>query len=138
MLDAEQVYKELDSEAQAIRTQARLEYATAEDPLDNFRVIASLLGLTPRQVLKVYFLKHVLSFVRGGTLREPMRGRRIDMMNYIRLDQLMEEEATAQVKPVPSQGGKAIPFTGDPDPAKNANHPYWSLGQHPCNQHLGG
>lgn len=83
---------DLDDEAYRVMNGALWEYATEEDPLDNFKTIARLLGVTPRQVLLVYFLKHVLSFVRGGTIREPMRGRRIDMMNYIRLDELMEQE----------------------------------------------
>ena len=87
-----ELWRAMDEEAYALYDKAHQEYATDADRLDNFKTIARLLGLTPRQVLLTYFLKHVLSFARGGTIREPMRGRRIDMMNYIRLDELMEQE----------------------------------------------
>lgn len=48
-------------------------------------------GLLPRQVLVNDLGKHILTIAKGVSLREPMRGRIIDAMNYLRLLALMED-----------------------------------------------
>jgi hypothetical protein len=56
-----------------------------EDRLYNFKLVAELVGITPKQVLMVYWLKHVLSLLnhaRGGKESEPIDGRIADVRNY--------------------------------------------------------
>ena len=56
------------------------------DRLFNFKFVADLIGITPRQVAAVYWLKHVLAiltYVRYGKLEsEGIDGRFIDEANY--------------------------------------------------------
>ena len=80
----------LSHDCDRIMLQARREYASDEDPLQNFTQRAACLGLTPRQVLLSDMLKHVISMCKGVSLREPMRGRIIDAINYMRLLALMD------------------------------------------------
>jgi hypothetical protein len=90
------MYKEfldtLSQDCDAIMLQARQEYASDDDPLQNFERRAAYLGLTPRQVLLSDLLKHVISMCKGVSLRESMRGRIIDGINYMRLLALMEAQ----------------------------------------------
>lgn len=89
------MYKEffdtLSHDCDTIMLQARQEYASDEEPLQNFFRRATCLGLSPRQVLLSDMLKHVLSMCKGVSLREPMRGRVIDAINYMRLLALMDK-----------------------------------------------
>jgi hypothetical protein len=59
------------------------------DRLGNFRRIALLLGVEPREVWVTYFLKHVDVLIRwattGGVESEPLEGRFADARNYIDL-----------------------------------------------------
>ena len=81
---------DLDDEGHNILRAACQEYASEVDRLQNFNVRAGMLGLTPRQVLTNDLGKHILSIFKGVSLREPMRGRIIDAMNYLRLLAYME------------------------------------------------
>jgi len=80
----------MDLDAYAVLANARQEYASDVDWLENFNVIATILGVAPREVLLVYLMKHITSICKNTSLREPMRGRIIDAMNYLRLLALME------------------------------------------------
>ena len=81
---------ELDHEGHTIMEAAHQEYASEADRLQNFNLRAGMGGLTPRQVLTNDLGKHILSIFKGVSLREPMRGRIIDAMNYLRLLAYME------------------------------------------------
>ena len=59
-----------------------------DDPMRNFKSVASRMHLTPMQVALVYFLKHVdaiCSTISAGntTDPEPLEGRFADARNYI-------------------------------------------------------
>ena len=75
----------LDEETYITLTKAQKEYASGSDPFENFEVLGRVLGLPPRKVLAVYLLKHVVSLVKGVSLREPLRGRIIDAIGYLKL-----------------------------------------------------
>lgn len=60
------------------------------DVLNNFKVVANELGLTPVQVWYVYFRKHIASigqYAKDPTVptSEPIDGRIMDAMNYLEL-----------------------------------------------------
>ena len=65
------------------------DYAGDEDVLTNFKRIASNIGLTPLEAWYVYSSKHwdaITSFVKNGKVEsESIRGRFIDMSNYLLL-----------------------------------------------------
>lgn len=65
------------------------DYARNDDRLDNFKVIADLLGCDPSEVCTVYFMKHVIAvlrYIREGTLEsEPITERFVDLRNYVDL-----------------------------------------------------
>jgi hypothetical protein len=81
----------LAEERLAIVTAKRPEYTEGHiDVLNNFKVVAREVGLTPIQVWYVYFRKHVASisqFAKNPDLlqSEPIRGRICDAMNYLEL-----------------------------------------------------
>lgn len=60
------------------------------DVLNNFKVLAAEIGITPIQVWYVYFRKHVASISQfcanpSRTTSEPIVGRIADAMNYLDL-----------------------------------------------------
>jgi len=69
------------------------------DVLNNFKVVATELGLTPIQVWYVYFRKHVASIGQyakkpDAGMSEPIQGRIMDALNYLELlNALIEDEA---------------------------------------------
>ncbi|KYC47853.1 MAG: hypothetical protein AMQ22_00215 [Candidatus Methanofastidiosum methylothiophilum] len=68
----------------------------------NFKLVAELVGITPEQVLMVYWLKHVLSILnhaRGGNESEPVETRIADLRNYMLLYRGLVEEKKA-TKPI--------------------------------------
>ena len=75
----------LDDETYITLKKAQEEYASCDNPFENFEVVGKILGISPREVLAVYLLKHVISLVRGVSLREPLRGRVIDAIGYLKL-----------------------------------------------------
>lgn len=67
------------------------------DRLHNFKTVAEFTGMTPEQVLGVYFYKHVsavFSFIKSGgqSESEPIDGRISDCINYMLLFQKMVQE----------------------------------------------
>jgi hypothetical protein len=81
----------LAAERLAIVMAKRPEYTEGHiDVLNNFKVVAREVGLTPIQVWYVYFRKHVASisqFAKNPTMSqsEPIKGRICDAMNYLEL-----------------------------------------------------
>lgn len=71
--------------------------AASQDALANFKVIAGTLGLKPRQVWAVFFLKQVLAVVtwaKTGKLEsEGLGGRFLDLVNFSALGQAVYESA---------------------------------------------
>lgn len=64
------------------------EYATKGDRLENFRVIANLLGLTMEQVCCVFLLKHIFALIGYAThgrmpTTESIGEKGTDARNYI-------------------------------------------------------
>lgn len=60
------------------------------DRLANFRVAAEAFGIRPEIVLGIYFYKHVaavFSYIKTGgqSESEPIRGRIVDVINYMLL-----------------------------------------------------
>jgi hypothetical protein len=78
---------EILPEAMQIMDSKGLSYSGQEDKLGNFRRGSKLAGLKMEQVWFVYFVKHfdsLCSYLRGEyTDSEPIRGRILDMMNYL-------------------------------------------------------
>lgn len=76
---------------EAIVQAKRPEYTEGnEDVLNNFKVIARELGLSPFEVWYVYFRKHIASiqqFCKNPDMKtsEPIAGRVADAMNYLEL-----------------------------------------------------
>ena len=70
----------------------------SSDPLNNFKTVATRLGITPRQALAVYMLKHVdavVSALKDEKIPqgEPIAGRMADLINYTKLAySLIKEE----------------------------------------------
>lgn len=67
------------------------------DRLHNFKTVASFTGLTPPEVLGVYFYKHVaaiFAFIKssGKKQSEPISGRIADCINYMLLFYKMVKE----------------------------------------------
>lgn len=80
------------------------EYRHGAPPLNNFRECGELLGLRPSYVALVFAYKHfraVCSHVRNprpdGELTEPIRGRLLDLANFVWvLAALLEEEGNEE------------------------------------------
>jgi hypothetical protein len=85
MSSHQELWQELDDDAYRVLTEARQEYASDHDIFAGFCKIAEVCELTPRQVIVVLMTKHLLAIEKGVSLRESMRGRYIDVMNYLRL-----------------------------------------------------
>ena len=86
----------------AIIMSKRPEYTEGHaDILNNFKVVAAELGLTPLQVWYVYFRKHVASIGQfcaddSRKLSEPITGRICDAMNYLELLHALVKEKEKQ------------------------------------------
>lgn len=80
----------LTDQAFEIMAKANQEYASEEGKFDNFQGIAEfcrrfnprLKDITPQDVAWVYALKHIISVMKGISLREDLEGRVIDILNY--------------------------------------------------------
>jgi hypothetical protein len=85
-----QEFDELCRELEVVKGKS---YATEADALANFKRIAERLGLTPWQVLAIYFNKHVDSFNNAVKANpqapvdasESLMGRFMDMSIYIKI-----------------------------------------------------
>lgn len=82
-----QLMDEEYSEIAAINQVKGHDYSGDEDALSNFKRQAEALGLTPMQVLAVYFMKHVDAFMtyakEGDVKSEPVEGRIHDIILYM-------------------------------------------------------
>ncbi|SRR6266849_244534 len=84
-LDYTELWKDLDTTGYAVLALAQQEYASKGDRFENFRKIATLCGLSVRHVILIFLTKHLISIEKGVSLREDMKGRYVDVMNYLRL-----------------------------------------------------
>lgn len=87
--------------------QKRPEYTEGNvDVLNNFKILATELGITPIQVWYVYFRKHVASIGQFAasptrTMSEPIIGRIADAMNYLDLlNALIQETTLSEFAPI--------------------------------------
>jgi len=94
--------EEMIQHEETVLTDKGTDYASNEDRLSNFKVLADLLGLTPIQVWGVYCFKHLLavaSYVRNGQVEsEPIEERITDVRNYMVLGNALIAEAS-EVEP---------------------------------------
>lgn len=85
--------KELNAEAEDTLDVANKEYATEESKFNNFALTASIISeMNPRlkdiqaeDIALIFMMKHLFSIAAGVSLREDMRGRYKDCLNYIHL-----------------------------------------------------
>ncbi len=84
-IDYVQNWRDLDAEAYAILDMAQQEYASQADRFENFRILSALSGVPVRQVILLLMSKHLVSIQKGISIRESMKGRYCDVMNYLRL-----------------------------------------------------
>ena len=71
-----------------------------EDRLFNFKWVAEVLGISPLQVMAVYWLKHILAiltFIKTGSVKsEGLAGRFLDENNYNLLGYALTKELNSQ------------------------------------------
>lgn len=74
------------------------------DRLHNFKSVAEFTGMTPEQVLGVYFYKHVsaiFAYIKNGkqSESEPIEGRITDVINYMLLfNKMVQERKRGNIK----------------------------------------
>ena len=113
----------IDTESRKVLNQAHQEYATDEDRYANFRMVARFIRMHPKLaemevdelaeiVAWVYRLKHIISQIKGVSLREGMLGRTIDDINYGKLIAGLREEREGKI--TPPDWEKPFPFYGYP------------------------
>src|SRR3990167_9921997 len=81
---------DLANEALEVMDKAQYEYASSENRFDNFEGIAEFMrrfnprmkDVTAEDIAWVYRLKHIVAEIKDVSLREDMRGRNIDDLNY--------------------------------------------------------
>lgn len=91
------VFAELQKEMDRVCHTKSVDYAGKEDMLANFKSIAAKTGLTKYQVWAVYFEKHISAINHSvkhspdspQVESEPLLGRIVDAINYLRLFQCM-------------------------------------------------
>ena len=85
--------KGLNAEAEDTLDVANKEYATEESKFNNFELTAAILremnprlkDIEPEDIALIFMMKHLFSIAAGVSLREDMRGRYKDCLNYIHL-----------------------------------------------------
>ena len=82
------VFDDITAACKTLLSQKGDDYSGREDRLLNFKRLGKELNLPPRQVLWVYFRKHldaITSYVRDGKLEscEDLRSRVLDAVNYL-------------------------------------------------------
>lgn len=80
-----------------------LSYSGLDDKLGNFKRLAVMLNLDPKEVWFVYFVKHfdaITAYIRGEYHdTEPIYGRILDMRNYCDLlFALVKEQSEAGIE----------------------------------------
>lgn len=96
-IDFDKLRQGLAEQRENIALRKRPEYTEGNaDVLNNFKVVAAELGITPKQVWYVYFRKHIASisqYCSGNiNLSEPIEGRIADAMNYLDLLNALDDE----------------------------------------------
>jgi lysyl-tRNA synthetase class I len=89
------VKKQVEVERSILETKGKDYTMENEDRLYNFKLVAELVGITPKQVLMVYWLKHVLSILshsKGLQETEPIEQRIADVRNYMLLYRGLDTE----------------------------------------------
>jgi len=85
----EQLIADFDKAAKEVCARKRADYAKEYDVLDNFKLVADLIGCDPKLVWAVFFAKHVVSackFAGGQQLAsESIDSRFHDLKNYVDL-----------------------------------------------------
>ena len=100
--------KELNTEAEDTLDVANKEYATEESKFNNFELTASILRemnprlkeIQPEDIALIFMMKHLFSIAAGISLREDMRGRYKDCLNYIHLHHGIYQEKRQQTQKV--------------------------------------
>ena len=97
----DKVFQELHDDCSHIISTKGTDYASERDVLDNFKRNALKCGLEPTQIWQVYFSKH-LDAIDNAIKRDPKRpvctgeplyGRIVDSINYLRLLACLCKEA---------------------------------------------
>jgi hypothetical protein len=91
--DFMELVRELNKEAEKTLDTANSEYATNDSKFNNFEVTAQILRamcprlseIQPEDIALIFMMKHLFSIAKGVSLREDMRGRYKDCLNYIHL-----------------------------------------------------
>lgn len=77
------------------------DYSDGDDTFSNFKQLAEECDLTHFKIWFVYFMKHIQairSYVVGGSVEsEPIRGRIVDAINYLKILNGMVEEADKEM-----------------------------------------
>jgi hypothetical protein len=73
------------------------DYSVRDDAMDNFKLIGEMLGISPRLVWSVLWMKHVTAVInhmaKDKSLRsETIRGRFIDLANYSMLGDALDKD----------------------------------------------
>lgn len=104
--------QEIDQRSNKILVEANKEYASDEDKLENFKMLALLLkayrphlkdvslDILAEDVAWVYRLKHVIAQMKDVSVREDMLGRTIDDINYAKLLAALRKERLTPEKPI--------------------------------------
>src|SRR5690348_10584469 len=94
--DFQKLTYDVFQECDAIMNAKGPDYSGTEDRLANFKVVAQLVGITPRQVLGVYMAKHytaIFKWIRGEELSgEPISAKLDDNINYSVLARALDVE----------------------------------------------
>ena len=98
--------KQFHKDMESIVAVKNPDYSVNADTMSNYKEIARFLGIPPRVVWAVLFMKHVTAisrYVRDGRVSsEPIRGRFLDAANYCVLGSALisEEDDTADPTPI--------------------------------------
>lgn len=91
--------------------------AASDDALANFKLVAGMLGLEPRQVWAVFFLKHAmaaLAWAKTGKVEsEGLKGRFLDLVNFSALGLAVVQECPEKAT---GQGNEAQATPAAPGP----------------------
>lgn len=90
------------------------DYSVNDDTMSNFKEIGRLLGISPRLVWSVLWMKHVTAVVnhmaQGKSLKsETIHGRFIDLANYSVLGDALDDDLKSETGPHKSSPENAFP-----------------------------
>lgn len=99
----QEIMREVFARVQGVADAKAVDYASKTDTLANFKELALVTGVTPFEVWRVLFMKHVVSVIRAikqnpcnpVTITEPIDGRIDDLLNYLVLFLCLVEDAQA-------------------------------------------